>query len=253
MAYLFVYMQYSQTSSPYNGLIQECETWIFGNNYGAISDNPQMLATFTRLINNGLDEVTASIMEVDGRWQYDDSNYTDFPIATTTLVDNQQDYQLSVSHIKILGVEVKKSDGDYYVLRPLDLQDIRRKGMSVTEFFDEKGLPQYYDVTGNSLKLYPSPNATQVTTTAGLKVFFQREPDYFETTDTTKVPGIPSIFHDVPALFACAKYAKANQMTEKARELDAELQKRMTKLVDFYSKRNVDQKPRLVARYKSAL
>lgn len=251
MVCLFIYMQFSDTST-YNGLIQECETWLFGNDYGAIADNAKLLATFTRLLNNGLDEVTASIMEVDGRWQYDDSNYTDFPIATTTLVDAQQDYQLSVSHIKILGVEIKKADGDYYTLSPLDLQDIRRKGLSITEFMDEKGLPIYYDKQGDSLVLYPAPDATQVTTAAGLKVFFQREPDYFEAGDTTKKPGIPSLFHDIPALFACAKYAKSNLMGEKARELDAEIEKRMTKLRDFFSNRSVDSKPVIRAKFKSA-
>jgi hypothetical protein len=245
-------MIFNDTSAAKNGLIQECETWLFGNDYGAISGSTTMLATFTRLLNHGLNEVTTAIMEVDGRWQYDDSNYTDFPVATTTLVDNQQDYQLSASHVKILGVEVKKSDGDYYVIRPLDLQEICRKGLSVTEFFDEKGLPQYYDVTGDSVKLYPAPDATQVTTTAGLKVFFQREPDYFTTDDASRTPGIPSLFHDVPALYACNKYAKSNQMSEKARELDAEIEKRMAVLLRFYSKRNTDQKPRLQARYRSA-
>lgn len=246
-------MQFSQTSSPYNGLIQECETWLFGSDYGAISGNPKVLATFTRLLNNGLDEVATSIMEVDGRWQYDDSNNTDMPIATTTLVDNQSLYTLDVSHMKILGVEVRKSDGDYYVLSPIDFQDIRRKGISVSEFLDEKGLPIYYDVSGETVRLYPAPDPTQVTTSAGLKVFFQRNPDYFEVSDTTKTVGIPTPFHDVVALFACAKFAKSNSMSEKARELDAEIAKRMEKLTRFFSKRNVDQKPRLQARYKSAL
>ena len=245
-------MQFSDTSTTKNGLIQECETWLFGNEYGTISGNDTLLATFTRLLNQGLNEVTVNIMEVDGRWQYDDSNYTDFPIATTTLVDAQQTYQLSASHIKVLGVEVRQSDGDYYVLRPLDLQDIRRKGLSVTEFLDEKGLPQYYDISGNTIRLYPAPNATQVTTSEGLKVFFQREPNYFTTDDDAQLPGIPSVFHDIPALIACNKYAKSNQMSEKARELDAYLQKRMEEMRRFYSKRNVDSKPKLQARYQSA-
>ena len=252
MVYFFIYMQFSDTSSSKNGLIQECETWLFGSDYGAISDSTTMLATFTRLLNQGLNEVTTAIMEVDGRWQYDDSNYTDFPIATTTLVEGQQDYQLSVSHIKILGVEVRKSDGDFYVLRPLDLQDIRRRGLSISEFLDENGLPQYYDITGDSIKLYPAPRATDVTLSAGLKVFFQREPDYFATDDNTQKPGFPSVFHDIPALIASNKYAKSNQMSEKAREMDVYIERRMEDLRRFYSKRNVDSKPKLQARYKSA-
>ena len=81
---------------------------------------------------------------------------------------------------------------------------------------------------------------------------FQRQPEYFTTSDTTKEPGIPSVFHDIPALIASNKFAKSKQMRELARELDAEVEKRMETLRRFYSKRNVDKKPRLQARYRSA-
>lgn len=249
----YLHMVFNDTSSTKNGLVQECETWLFGSDYGAISGNANMLATFTRLLNNGLDEVTNIVMTADGRWQYDDSNFTDFPIATTNLVISQQDYQLSVSHIKILGVEIKDNNGDWYPLAQIDQQEIRRAGHAITEFMEEDGRPQYYDVVGDSIKLYPAPATANVTTTAGLKVYFQREPDYFTTGDTTQKPGIPSIFHDIPALYASAKYAKSNQMSEKARELDNEITKRTEVLKRFYSKRNVDKKPTLKARYKSAL
>ena len=36
-------------------------------------------------VNNAYEEVIADILNADGRWQWDDTNRTDFPIATTTL------------------------------------------------------------------------------------------------------------------------------------------------------------------------
>ena len=202
-------MQFNDTTTK-NGLIQECETWLFGSNYGAITDDANSLATFTRLLNHGLNETATLIMGADGKWQYDDTNYTDFPIATTALVVGQVDYQLDVDFLKIESVEVRQSSGDYYRLKQLDITDLTQKGITVSEFLDEDGLPQFYDLRGSSIMLYPAPRATDVTTTAGLKVYFQRNPSYFASGDTTKTPGIPTPFHDIPVLFACAKYAKSN-------------------------------------------
>lgn len=247
-----LYMQFNDTSTNKNGLIQECETWLFGSQYGAISDNADILATFTRLLNHGMNETATLIMLVDGRWQYHDTNHPDYPIATTNLVAGQQDYQLATDFLNIEAIEIRKSDGDYFPLRPLDIQDIRRKGLSITEFMDEEGLPVYYDVQGQSIFLYPKPRASDVTTTAGLKIYTQRNPSYFTTADTTKQPGIPTLFHDIPVLFGCSKYAKSNTMSDKARELDAEILRRTNELKTFYSKRNVDDKPVIRARYKSA-
>lgn len=232
-------------------MIQECETWLFGNDYGAISGNTNLLATFTRLINYGCDEVLTDILGADGKWQYDDTNYTEYPIGTTTMVDNQQDYTLDSTQIKVIGVELEDSAGNWRKLKQLDIRDIQAAGLSVTDFFEEAGVPTHYDIQGDALFLYPKPDVSQVTAANGLKVFFQRHPSYFTASDTTKKPGFAVIFHDIPVLHACAKYAKSSSMQEKARELDAEITKRKKQMIDFFSKRNPDYKPRMVAKFRS--
>ena len=79
-------LQFSDTGSAKNGLIQECEFTLFGESgYGAISGTADLLATFTRNMNNALNSVANLIMMSDGRWQWDDNNNTDFPVATTSL------------------------------------------------------------------------------------------------------------------------------------------------------------------------
>lgn len=43
----------------------------------------------TRNFNIALDELTGIIIGCDGTWQWDDTNYTDLPIGTSTLTTSQ--------------------------------------------------------------------------------------------------------------------------------------------------------------------
>lgn len=250
MPLFYFHMVFNDTTNL-NGAIQECETWLFGGNYGSISDNTTLLKTFTNLLNYGLDQTLAVILQTDGRWQYDDSNYDNLPNATTNLLDGVRNYTLDSSHLKVVGVEVKDNEGNFYPLKQIDYREIRQSRQSESEFFEESGRPIFYDVVGDQLKLYPAPKTSDVTETAGLKLFYQRESDYFAYTDTNKEFGIPRTLHDIPVAFACGKYAKQNSMSEKARELDAEVVKRTQDIKNFFNTRNVEGKVRLTARYKS--
>lgn len=220
-----------------SGLIQSCEEWLFGGDYGAISGNANLLLRFTSALNYGVDITGLKILEVDNKWQYDDSNYTDFPEATTNLTNGQQTYTMDTDFMKIAGVECLDSSGNWFNLKPLDEEEIRQKGFSLSEYFETDGQPLFYDVKGNSIVLYPAPATGNVTMTNGLKVIYQRNNSYFVSTDTTKTVGVPTPFYDLPVLYACQKYAKQNSMTAKARELDAEVQKREKDLENYYHKR----------------
>lgn len=235
-----------------NGAIQDCESWLFGNNYGSISGNNDMLKTFTKLLNQGLDETHAVLFQTDGVWQYDDRNYTDITVAKTNLADSQSLYTLDSSHLIIEGVEVMDSAGNFYPIKQKDYRKIRETGQSESEFYETDGKPIFYDIQGSTLKLYPAPKTSDVTLTQGLKVIFKREADYFTYTDTTKEFGIPRTFHDLPVLFGCGRFAKQNQMTEKSRELDALIQKRSQEFKNFINRRNADRKLRVRPAYRSA-
>lgn len=242
-------------SLPFNdttnksGILQECESWLFGGDYGAITGNTNRKLTFTRLANLALDETVTEIQSYDQRWQFDDSNYTDYPIGVTNLVAGQQDYVFSVEHVRVLGVDVLGADGKYYPLKPIDIHDVRKygKGKSLTEFEPTDGKPEYYDLTADAVKLYPAPAAASVTTASGLKVYYQRAADAFASTDTTKKPGIPSIFHQIIPVKMSRMFAKQNSMTEKARELDEEERRLREKMQQHYSNRHEEKAPRLAA------
>src|ERR1035437_379041 len=241
---------FSDTSSSKAGLVQECESQVFGDNsYGRISGDANLLATFTRYINEALNTVVNLIMTADGRWQFDDTNNTDFPIATTTLVttpgSEQQDYTFDITMLRILRIEVLDATGAWRKLTPLDETDVY--DTSLSDLLKSPGLPLYYDKQGASIFLYPKPLATSVTSIAGLKVWFQRPPSYFVTGDTTKVPGFNSMYHRLVAMIASRDYAVFKQLSV-AKALSDLVQLGEDSLVENYALRNKDEHVKLSAK-----
>jgi len=246
-------MQFSDTTNK-NGILQKCEFYVFGNTDGAITDNSTLKSVFTGLVNDAQDSIVSDILDSDTRWQWDDTNRTDFPIGMNTLVDGQRDYTLEVDHLKILSVEVKDATGQYYKLEPIDLQDLREKDITPTEFYKTNGLPQFYDKIANSILLYPQPDVAGGVVTAdnGLKVHFQRGAEYFTASDTTRVPGFASLYHKLVPLLASFDYALANDMIDKANLLNGRIQEERRNLKNFFSKRDKDRKPRITMKTKNA-
>src|SRR5687768_314273 len=111
----------------------------------------------TRNINRRFDELVGVILRADGRWQWDDNNQTTLPIFTDNLVAGQNDYEVSAaSFLNIFEVAVKKADGKWQVLKPVDRNKGKAQALQDLEDSDD-GLPEYYDKIGNSLILYPAP------------------------------------------------------------------------------------------------
>lgn len=162
----------------------------------------------TASANRAYDRVVALIREAEGRWQWDDTNNTDLPIATTALTDGQQDYALDPTHYEIERVEVQDEVGGWHKLMPIDHADVYDQ--SVTDFLATAGTPAHYDKIGNSILLYPTPSYTQ---SASLKVWYKRGPSYFTTSDTTKTPGFNTLFHRLIPLHSAHDYAFINQLS----------------------------------------
>lgn len=144
---------------------------------GDISGDTTTFKIFTRLINVWYGRVNSWIWDSTGNWEYDDSNYTDLPIATTTLVATQADYEMPSTAQKVDRVEVLNAAGDYHVLKQIDKSEVKTLAMS--EHMETAGMPTQYDLVGRSIVLHPEPAATSVTTTKGLKLYFSRDIDEF--------------------------------------------------------------------------
>lgn len=230
-------MTFNDTTTK-NGAIQKCEEWLFGSNYGAISDNPDMLLRFTNLINGGVDKTRTLMYTADNTWQDDDPNYTTFNYETTDLADGVSEYKIDRSHGIIEGVEILHTDGKYYQLHQIDNSQLIDTGYTETSLATPKSIPTQYDINGDILTILPAPDTTKVTATNGLKIRFKRESKYIVSTDTDIELGVPRMFQDIPVVFACNEYAKQNSMAQKIKDTEIELQKRSFELKDFMSKRN---------------
>lgn len=223
------------------------------------------LTTIASSANRAMDEVISIILGSDGRWQFDDTNYTDLPIGTTGLVANQQDYSFDPEQIDVTRVEVKDENGNWRFLVPMDQKDLNPtsyaplpsgtigagfgvdgQNYSLTDFMKVAGTPLYYDKIANSIFLYPKPSYTQ---SASLKVYFQRKPSYFVSTDTTKQPGFAKHLHRIISYKVAYDYAVAKLLTaNKLQSLMNEIAKMEQRIREFYSSRKKDEKVVLVAR-----
>jgi len=180
------------------------------------------------------------ILQADNRWQWDDTNYTDLPIATASLAD-QQDYSISgAGFLRILKVECKNSAGDWIALKQIDINQL--KGTAMTEYRETAGTPAEFDLIGESIFLYPKPSYVS---SGGLKVYFQRVPDYFTADDTTQEPGFAAPFHRLLSYGAALDYAIAKEMQGKIPFLQNEINKLEIGVIEFYSTRNRDFKQRI--------
>jgi len=235
-------IQFSDTSN-YKGIIQLIEKEC-GFNRTDISGDSDKLKEFTADVNLAMDDFTALAIQASGTWQYDDSNHTKYPIITTNLVDGQRDYAFTTDEQgnRILDVHrvfvLTSTSGTKYVeVYPIDAQS--HPAGHTEGFWDgqnTEGVPFYYDKTANGIFLDPIPsyNATN-----GLKIYINREASYFASSDTTKVPGIPGIFHRYLVLKPAFDYARRNNLPNTQR-LENEIFKLERSIKEYYGKRERD-------------
>jgi hypothetical protein len=232
------------------GLIQDCEDRL---NLGAtaISGNTALLKTFTRYINQRYHQVVTMILDSQDDWDFDDSNNTDYAIATTPLVTSQRDYTFptSLKILKIKRVDVTYNGSTYYKCEPFDssMTGIGLGNDTNTDGEFSKTEP-FYDIKTNSIWLYPLSSAADVTAGAKLRIEFYRDIVEFTTASTTAIPGFDTPFHQMLSIGASLDYAIIRNLDAKndlaALWIDLEKRLRM-----YYGKKNDDINPQLQAAY----
>lgn len=200
------------------------------------------LADKLRNINLHFYDVVTDIIRYNSNWEWDDTNKTDYPIGTSTLVASQRDYTLPSNFLKLLRVEVKDSAGNYQKVQEFDEQQVQA---GLTEFMKSDGLPLYYREVGNSIELYPAASATSTTLSAGLKVYYTRTQTEFTNADAAVSPGFSANFHRILSLGAAYDFA-STQMTHDQvliGQLKGRLDKMREDIKQYYSSRNREVKP----------
>lgn len=215
---------------------------VFGDNgYGQITGNPNRLLQFTARINRRQDRFVALAFQADGRWAFDDTNYTDFPTAVTNIISGQRDYLFSLDMLEIDKVAILPSSGTtlYQVVdKVADVEDADANSI-VENNSTNVGIPYRYDKTASSIILDPTPNYSA---TSGLRVVYKRGAYYFVSTDTTRQPGFPSVFHEYLSLGASLDYAMDRTMKDLIATLGPRVQKMEMDIENYFSLRNRDEK-----------
>ena len=201
-----------------------------------------------RLANRWLYKAVTDLISVRGRFEFDDTNLTDFPVETADLVSGQADYQLPAEFLKLIAVEVQDQNGNWTRLQELDKSQLKQ---TITDFEDTNGLPKYYDVMGNSLILYPAPSATDTTLTAGIKLHHIRKIDEFVSTDTTQSPGIPEPFHRIVSLGVAYDWLLINGSQDKTDRIRNEIEQLRTEMKKFEGDKNRDKKVNITIKRES--
>jgi len=193
----------------------------------------------TRNVNRAYDRVVSLILQADGRWEWEDTNKTDLPIAIADLISGQRDYGIDTTFLRITKLLVKDRADNWQILTPVDEND--PEGRDIIEERAE-GVPQRYIKKANSIFLGPKPNYSS---TNGLKIHFQRNVDYFTSDDSSKKPGFAEPFHRLLSLYAAYDWCLANNLGGRMGILTNEIAKMEVALIEYYSSRSRDEKPRI--------
>jgi hypothetical protein len=233
-------MQFLDTTN-FDGLINECERICLMGVTGISGDTTQ-LKNFTARINQALDRFYMIALTHDSQWQFDDTNYSDLPIGVGDLISGQQDYSFSSDVLTVEKVMIKDSSGNW---QELDKVDINERGAAKlwTLATGNTGVPTRYDKFANSIFFDPIPNYNS---TGGLKVVFKRNGSKFVYTDTTKQPGIPSLFHPYLARVASLPHLIEHNM-DSLTSINSLILQDEQNIKDFMGRRNRDDKKRMRA------
>jgi hypothetical protein len=205
-------------------------------------------ADFVLSANVWYNNLNEWIWKSQNTWQFDDTNYDELPEAATDIVADQQMYTLPTSVFDIRKVEILDSNGNPVLLKPLtDVSDAEMLDYTTS------GLPIYYSLKANVIKLYPAPSADQTTLTDGLIISVARDIDKFTITDTNKEPGIPTQFHDIIAYGVVRDKSVSYGMPELFMKMERLLQTKRAELEGHFSKRHRDVKRRIIPSTSSSI
>lgn len=193
------------------------------------------LTKIVRRCNTAIETLVAELLNASGTWQFDDSNYDNLPIGTTTLVDGQQQVTFSNEFLSVENVMILDIGGKWQPLNPVDQ---RQRGYPL-ENLTQATLPYLYDKEGPILTLYPPVSALAVTLANGLKVKFKRTAVLFTIADTTMQPGFASPYHILVAQMAALPYCKTYK-PDKVPQLVVDIREGKASMIKFYSAREQD-------------
>lgn len=217
-----------------NSIVGEIDFLLFGSS--ATLNTEYSLTDRIRNINTAQDEVVTEIFKADPNWEWDDSNNTDLPIATTALIAARDNYGIPDATLVIHRVRIKDNNGDWVTLNPVDRRELSDSDMALT------GVPTDYYKIGRSIFPIPVPDYGVA---GGFELQYQRGANHYTISTTDSTPGFDSRFHRFLSVSAAYMYAIAHDMGNKIQTLTAERERIRTSIRDYYQTRSKDQNPKI--------
>ena len=205
-----------------------------------------------RRVNSMLEIIIGKILDADGTWQWDDTNYTDAPRGIGTLVEGQEAYTYASDYLQIIAMDIKDNNGFWRRIKSLDMNELG--GLSPEEYFGTTsgaiitGFPLYYDLfSDDSFRLWPLPTSTNVTLASGYRVWFKRTADIFtsaQVTTGTKVPGFASPFHPLLCYMAAVPYC-ITYKKDRVALYEKKIEELTKDMLAFYGRREKDKRKQM--------
>lgn len=162
-------------------------------------------ASLIRDLNAELSLIQVMILRDRGVLEFDDTNYTDLPVATFTITAGTREYKITEDENSNALLTKHKvgvlKNGQYEDVPRLQVGEGSQTAL-LTKDTDTADVPRGYYEIGTSIVFKDMP----ATSTTG-KVWFDREMSFLTTADTTKVPGVPSAYHNLAAYRTAMNYA----------------------------------------------
>lgn len=199
-------------------------------------NNSYPLKAKARRVNAALDRFFTLAFQAGGMWSYDDPSNDTLPIQTINVTSGTSDYNwgtFTSEIINILRIELANtSTADVFTV----LKRLERGNYPITaldEIYSSTGIPEYYDLVGEYIRLYPTPNYAA---TAGLRVYLERNRVAFASTDTTKTLPVPSIFSHYICNLAALPYL-IEQDKPQVNSIAALVQRDEAAIINYFSNR----------------
>lgn len=192
-------------------------------------------------INNAYDKLHSIILDSQDEWDFDDSNNTELPIATTDLLASTGMYAIPDTLYRLNKVEINYGSGFVKAL-PLDLNET---SLSEDEILARaSSATPYYRIFGQTIQFYPTPTAE---VSDGIKLYYDRAITHFtsdEYTAGTVKPGLDQLWHDYIALQASLDGAIKFNLVNKA-DLANTITDIEQRIRRYYGKKTTDRKLKL--------
>lgn len=205
-------------------------------------------------VNNALNQYMILANQGAGNWRpVDDTNQTDYPIVYADLISGQNDYVFTLDAngnqiLDIYKIRILNPDGITWTTLTQINQD-----RSEDSFLNPTttGVPDSYYLTANGIFVVNPANYNMRLVQegkSGMEIYVARTSTYFIVSDTTKVAGIPWVFHEYLALRPSYYFCKQKGLPQAGGRLKngaytgfaGDLKDMESAIVKYYRDRNHD-------------